>query len=349
MTSPRLSVVVPVHNGGQTLTDCLAGLRQSSLPPLEIIVVDDASADDSTDMARRAGVRVVSTRNGAKPRRPCGPARARNLGAKIATGDILVFVDADVMVHADTLARIARQFEENPEIAALFGSYDDEPTASGLVSRYKNLQHHYVHQNSTRVATTFWAGCGAIRREAFAAVGGFSSAFARSSIEDIELGARLTAAGRRIVLCPEILCTHVKQWTLMTWLKTDLFARAIPWTRLLLTNRTRTRELNLGLSSRCSAVLSWILLGGIIGAPVFSIPTRIVFPAGCVLTAINAGFLHLLYRRGGPKLLMVGWFLQWFYYVYSSLIFGLGLIAARQGSLKKMRVTEPRQRDYWND
>jgi glycosyltransferase involved in cell wall biosynthesis len=155
----RISVIVPVHNGGENLRRCLQGVAAATRPPDETIVVDDGSTDGSAADAAALSARVVTTAAG-----PRGPAYARNRGAEAATGDVLVFVDADVVVHRDALARLETVLAGEPDVAALFGSYDDEPRARSAVSLYKNLLHHYVHQHGEREAGTFWAGCGAVRR-----------------------------------------------------------------------------------------------------------------------------------------------------------------------------------------
>jgi len=77
-----------------------------------------------------------------------GPAEARNAGARVASGDVLVFLDADVAVHADTLEKIALRLGERPHLDAIFGAYDDRPAAPGTVSRFRNLLHHYFHLRS---------------------------------------------------------------------------------------------------------------------------------------------------------------------------------------------------------
>src|SRR5688572_28729868 len=147
----KLSVVIPVHNGGSGLQMCLEALLRSTRSPDELIVIDDASSDGSAELAARFGNVLPS-----QSQEPLGPARARNLGAARAQGDILLFLDADVTVHANTLALIERHFAEHPETAALFGSYDDQPPHRSLVSLYKNLQHHFVHHHSQAHASTFW-------------------------------------------------------------------------------------------------------------------------------------------------------------------------------------------------
>src|SRR5439155_18197341 len=115
------------------------------------------------------------------------PAVARNLAAGEARGAVLFFVDADVRLAPDAVARVQTEFQSDPGLAALFGSYDQLPAAPNFISQYKNLLHHFVHQDSADEGTSFWAGCGAIRRDIFASLGGFNTGYRRPSIEDIEL------------------------------------------------------------------------------------------------------------------------------------------------------------------
>lgn len=158
----------------------------------------------------------------------CGPASARNRGARHASGSIFLFVDADVVVQRDTLSRAVAFFRARPDIAAVFGSYDDAPAEMNFVSQYKNLQHHFVHQRAAPEAATFGAGCGAVRREAFEAVGGFDAKrYPQPSVEDIELGYRLRRMGCEIALDRGLQVKHLKRWTFFSLLRTDIFNRAL--------------------------------------------------------------------------------------------------------------------------
>jgi len=189
----KLSIVIPVRNGGPAFARCLSALAAAraacaDLAATELIVVDDGSNDASASVARAAGARVLSTP--APGHR--GPAAARNLGARAATGDYVFFVDADVALHPDALRRAAEAFAADPSLEAVFGSYDDAPGAPNFLSQYKNLLHHYIHQHAHRQASTFWTGCGAMRLSTFHALGGFDAlTYRRPSIEDIDLGYRL--------------------------------------------------------------------------------------------------------------------------------------------------------------
>ncbi len=253
----RLSVIVPVHQGAVVLPKSLGALVESDLPrdEWELIVVDDASTDGTAAVAARYADTVVTL-----GRKPQGPSYARNRGVEAARGDVVVFIDADVCVHRETLRRFASVFAENPGFSAVFGSYDAAPPAPGLVSQYRNLLHHWVHQQNGGEAETFWAGCGAIRRNVFFEAGMYDEwHFSRPQIEDIELGHRLKELGHRITLAPEIQATHLKHWTLRNMLTTDLRDRGVPWTRLLIQRGivSKSQSLNLRLIERVNTVLVW--------------------------------------------------------------------------------------------
>lgn len=255
MSGLTISVVIPVHNGGQDLHQCLDAMAASAYPVFECVIVDDASDDGSAQQcADRPNTRVI--------RLPTqqGPSIARNRGVAEATGDIIFFVDADVMVHPDTLATGARILQSDSNIAAVFGSYDDEPGHRSFLSQYRNLLHHWVHQTALPEATTFWTGCGAVRREAFIETGGFEQSIRRPSIEDIEFGSRLCAAGYRIRLEKKMQCKHLKQWNFWNLVNTDIFHRGVPWMVLILTNRDAPNDLNINYSARIATVLASLLI-----------------------------------------------------------------------------------------
>lgn len=261
-----LSVIVPAYNCPGVLTRCLEGLVASDLPRArwELIVVDDSSTDQTPDVARAVADRVMTTASG-----PRGPGEARNLGATAARSSLLMFVDADVIVAPDALSGFVRTFAENPEVCAAFGAYDDQPAHRGFLSQYRNLLHHYVHSIGEREASTFWAGCGAVRRADFLEVGGFDgSRYPRPQIEDIELGYRLKDRGGRIRLAPELQGKHLKQWTLWNMARTDLRDRAVPWMHLLIDRREVTSHgpLNLQHMEKVLTMLASLALWALVMA-----------------------------------------------------------------------------------
>jgi glycosyltransferase involved in cell wall biosynthesis len=326
-SKPTFSIIVPVHNGGSRFRMCLVSLADLDPPPTEIIVVADGETDGSWRMAEEFGARI------SKIDTPSGPARARNVGAHTARGDILFFVDADVTMSQDALSRIAAAFQDNPELTAVFGSYDDEPFETNFLSQYKNLLHHHVHQTANREASTFWAACGAIRREVFLTMGGFDEGYRRPSIEDIELGYRLKRAGHRIRLLKGLQATHLKRWNVWSLLKADFFYRALPWTRLILNEGQFIDDLNVKISNRISVVLIYLLFLASVGAwfmPWLLVPTVFLVIG---LLALNWDLYRFLKDKRGLSFLLKAIPWHWLYFFYSGLAFCIGFVNYRMKRL----------------
>jgi glycosyltransferase involved in cell wall biosynthesis len=328
---PTLSVIIPVHNGGAKFRKCLQHLAASNLAPEEIIVVSDGDSDGSWRLAEQFGAQVMRIPT------PEGPARARNLGAGIAKGDILFFFDADVAIQQDTLDRISAAFQSSPDIDALFGSYDDEPFESNFLSQYKNLFHHYVHQTAKDEAFTFWSGCGAIRRETFLAMGGFEENYRRPAIEDIELGYRLKKSGHHIRLLKDLQVKHLKRWEILSLLKADIKYRALPWTDLILKEGNFIDDLNITLSGRLSVICTFVLLSSLLGA--LWMPWLLIFALTCMmgLLLINQDLYRFFFkkRRIGFTLKAIPW--HWVYFFYSGLAFAIGFIKHRINRIRFVR------------
>ncbi len=248
-----ISIVIPAYNAGHNLEQCLDAIERLTTPPDEVIVIDDGSTDGSIQRAVARGIRVDRTRGRQ------GPAAARNIGAGVATGDIIFFLDSDVCVHPDSIDRVMTALAD-PAVDAVIGSYDDDPSSPDFLSQYKNLMHCFVHQTARSEASTFWSGCGAIRRQAFLELSGFDDSYKRPAIEDIELGYRLRQARRRIVLDRDLRARHLKKWTFWALVKTDVLDRGMPWTELILRDHRMPDDLNIQISQRVSIALVYLIL-----------------------------------------------------------------------------------------
>lgn len=317
MRTATISVVVPAFRAEHLLPRVLAPLMamQARGEVTEVIVVDDQSPDRTAEVARDLGARVLVTpQNG-------GPGVARNLAAEHAAGDILWFVDSDVIAWEDGAAKIAAAFND-PEVGAVFGSYDDSPDGTPWFSRYKNLMHRFYHQTAKRDAATFWAGCGAVRADVFRAVGGFDvETYRVPSIEDIELGYRIRRAGKRIVVDPTLLGKHLKVWTPRNALFTDIFRRALPWSRLMIAREGVADDLNTSNEERLKAVVAGLLILSIVLFPFAPglWPATLMLAAGAV--ALNWPLFAFMRAAGGTVFAIgaLGW--HQFYYVYSASAF----------------------------
>jgi len=323
----RISVVVPARNGRTHLPRCLEALTRSEYANFEVIVVDDCSTDTTSQIAEHYGARCLRTP------RTMGPGGARNQGANSADGDILAFVDSDVVLPPGALCLIAEAFEGHADLAAVFGSYDDRPAWQTFVSQYKNLMHHYVHQISNESAATFWAGCGAIRKTVFEEFSGFDGAkYTAPSIEDIALGLELARCGRRILLDKRLQVKHLKRWTVRNLLRADIFYRAVPWSQLILNSHRLPRDLNLTYSSRMSSLLTG-LLTAVLMLLALTLTGLMHMSTGFLLAATAFLSLLLLLLNRDVYLFFVrkrGWWFairsvlaHWCYYLYSGVTFFL--------------------------
>ena len=324
--TPLISVIIPVHNGSKHLNDCLDALMRSSYSKYEIIVVDDCSTDDSVEISERKGAKVY------KLSHQSGPAAARNYGARMAKGKIIVFIDADVIVQYETIERVTDDFRKNPNVVAIFGSYDDSPAAEDFLSQFKNLLHHFIHQNSEENAKTFWAGFGAIYREVFLQLNGFDEKrYTKPSIEDIELGLRICNAGYQIRLDKDLQVKHAKQWSWCALLRTDILNRALPWSKLIIEKGALSSDLNLKVDYRISSFLAGIILllliltildvVGIIGIGLNKYFIALAVFLVIAIMLLNLDLYNFFFHKRGLKFTFLSVPLHFFYYLYSGITF----------------------------
>jgi GT2 family glycosyltransferase len=311
--SPRLSIVIPVYNGSDTLNRCLSALAASVVQDFETVVVDDGSSDDSAAVAGRFGVRLV------RLERNSGPAAARNAGVAVSAAPLLFFLDDDVIIPPSFLGRALSAIEERPEFSALFCSFGRETVPEDACSRHKNLVHHWTHQTASVEAATFCGGFGLIRREAFLAIGGFDPW--QRFLEDIDLGYRLHRMGHRIFLAKDLQAIHAKAYTLGSLLRSDLFERALPWTRLMLKHRIFRCDLNTRVHNVLSVAAACLLPVSV------ALDVHLRLAAGLVLLFLwlNRRFLALGSRQYGPAFAVRSALLCWLSCVASAVGVFLGV------------------------
>jgi GT2 family glycosyltransferase len=313
-----VSAVVPASDGSPTLPRCLAAIERAADGPDEVVVVDGPVS--------------------------LSAAGARNIGVERATGDVVVFVDADVEVHPDAFSRIRHAFAEERDtpLTAVFGSYDSRPATPTTVSTFRNLLHHHVHQHGAGAAETFWTGLGAVRRHAFLAAGGFDEGrYPHPSVEDIELGHRLTDRGAVIRLDPCVQGTHLKRWTLRTMLWTDFARRGIPWVRLQVLRRRPASTLNCGWRHRLSALTcAFGVVGGVLLHPL------VALAAAGNLVALNHSFYALLVRQQGLTRAAAGVGLHGLHHLVAVAALLVGIVLAAPEALRgaERRAAVPRSR-----
>jgi hypothetical protein len=325
-----VEVVIPAWNAAATLRAAVEAVVPGAGRD-RVLVVDAGSDDDTGAVARDCGVRVL--RLDAR----VGPAAARNAGVAATRGEIVLFVDADCVAHPDAVERVRAAFAGDPSLSALSGSYDDAPPATGFFSQYMNLRHHATHQLARPGLAMFWAGCGAVRRSAILAAGGFDAArYPTPQIEDIELGLRLERLGGRLRLDPALQVTHRKAWTLRTVVRTDVLQRAAPWSELILDGADLPRDLNLRPSQRAAAALAAPALAAVaallaaVGVAVAGASgaraAAVAATAAAVIVAsvaVNRDLLALLARKRGIWFAARAWLFHQVHLLYSAATFAV--------------------------
>lgn len=324
----RCVAIVPARNAAGWIGKCLAALSAAGFVGDQRIVVDDGSVDGTGDVARSMGARVLRSDQNR------GAAAARNMAVSAAAdADLLFFVDADVVVASDARARVLAAMAD-PEIDAVFGAYDTSPDCPGVVSRYRNLLHHFVHVTGPDRPGTFWTGCGAVRREVFDRLGGFDTT--QRMMEDVEFGMRLVSSGGIIKLDPYLRGKHLKSWSVASMAVTDLRDRAVPWSRLMLAEDAMlSNELNMGMSHRLSALLTMALpvsiglefvMSGFQGVWLFVL---------LAFVALNARFLSFLFRTAGWRVALAAVPLHLLH--YSCAVAGFGWVVLTETLPRRIR------------
>lgn len=316
-----ISLIVPLHRDNAGSRAALAGFAALNPAPCQLIAVLDGANAELEEAAANLGFHVLIL-----PRRS-GPTAARNAGARDASGEVLLFVDSDVVTPLGLIQTLRNAFELHPEAAAVFGSYDDAPGDGGFLSQYKNLQHHFVHQTAHSDASTFWTGCGAVRKKYFEELNGFDSRITRTCIEDVEFGIRLKNAGHRIHLEKTLQVKHLKRYTALSLIHSDFFDRALPWSRLILQQGQMPDDLNVSWKNRWSVLAAYGFLGSLLASILTRTPWVLWLAALCAIALLwlNADFYRFLRRKRGFLFFLKS--LPWhgFYFLYSGLGFACAL------------------------
>lgn len=320
---PLVSVIIPYFNASETLRTCLESVYRSTYKNIQLITVDDGSTDDTYRTIADLPCHHIALG------RQSGAATARNVGAHAAEGEILFFLDADVLMLEDTIGQVVQTLADDQDLSAVFGEYTIKTYPNNFTTVYKNMIHHYTHQTSSEQAVTFWCGCGAIYTKAFRRVGMFDESYSSASVEDIDLGYRLHQAGYRIRLNKSIRVTHCKKYSALSLIRSDVMNRAIPWTKLMARNNIFRADLNLKWNNIASGLLIGIFILWFAYALFFSHPWEMLYLVAALLAGfgiLNFGILFYVARKKGPVFMLGFAGMYIITYLYSILGFGLGLL-----------------------
>lgn len=327
----RFSIIVPTYQSAATLRLLLESLTQQTFADYEVIVVDDASTDDTRAVVAGFPVRYERMAHNA------GPAAARNRGVELSSGEWLVFTDADTIFRPETLATIDEVLRQS-DAHALFGTYAGKPAdGSSFMARYKALWEHYAivmpfegRGSELHPMTTWVPRPGVVRRDAFDHVGGFDTRFRGADLEDLELGYRLHEAGHPIYFAAAVHISHHYPHELHRALRS--FARRCTlWMRMAVRRR---RFDPAGEGAPRQALTHLVGFGAFCAAALSPAYPPLVVPAlggavGYVL--LNAPFIALAAREEGPWFAVRALATCELYSVVLGLAASWGLVTALRG------------------
>lgn len=299
----ELSIIIPVYNASAFLERCLTAVYNSTYKDFEIIIVDDCSKDESLAIVQCFPARIVTMKKN------CGAAKARNSGARLAQGKIILFVDADIIMQKDTLERIMHIFQSEPKVKALGAALAQEAGNSGFGPSFVALFDYFYLQGwdkeeVRRPTSCFFSQCGAVYKDVFNEIGGFDESYKGAGIEEYEFGRRLSLK-YTIWLYGNIEVTHCAQGIINRSKK--LFKRCFPYIPYFL--KVKSIEVNDPiinskeiLSTLCISLLAVTL----IFSPAFLL---LRYPALIFLAlflSFNSKFFYFLVREKGILFMING-------------------------------------------
>ena len=211
---PYISIIIPLYNAEKTLEKCLTAIFNSRYQNFEVLVVDDGSKDNSIKIAESFSCKILKLIHNQ------GPSVARNWGAKNAKGDVLLFIDSDIVIKRDTLDLFVDSLKSYP---AVFGIYTQKPGTDELLTLYQNFYAHKSMKQTRDLTSVLYSYCVAIEKKVFDEVGGFDQSWVRATFEDVEFGLRVTENGHQIYLNKNIEVVHHANFDLKRFAKNYFF------------------------------------------------------------------------------------------------------------------------------
>jgi glycosyltransferase involved in cell wall biosynthesis len=287
-----ISIVIPTYNASKFMPGLLESIFRQAAAGMEVIIVDDCSTDNTIEIASRYPVRVITMeKNG-------GPAKARNRGVAEAQGDIIFFLDADVIVMDGTVSEVQTYFEQNPSSQCVIGICATDPLNEGFVPRYMAM-FEYIHLLDARGKnlSVFAPRCGAISKELFLQAGGYDESYKGADVEDFELARRINKTSS-ITLNPKMLVRHQFVNNFQEAVR-NYFKRAVMWIHLFLKDRKFDNAGPTAPSNGIAAVCAFMSMLSLLLVPVVENAGHAFMLFLLVFLVANLGWWNFMRREAG--------------------------------------------------
>jgi len=254
----KISVIIPVYNGEKFLSYCLSSIYEKFSSSFEVVVVNDASTDSTSEILKGFPCKIISLKERSYP------ASARNRGGVAASGEILFFLDSDTIITSDVSRILTKDFE-NPEVDAVQGVYERESENPNLPTIARDYFKFYKLRKLKRgYISAINSFCFAIRRDVFGQVGGFDEKIKTAASEDTDLALRLRERGHKILFDRSLKVRHLKKYTFFSLFKADFYKAKAKMKLFLRTRKIKGAQITISLNKVEQSIAE---IGGIFLAP----------------------------------------------------------------------------------
>tara|TARA_Y100000816_G_C26104766_1_gene586650 strand:- start:1679 stop:2674 length:996 start_codon:yes stop_codon:yes gene_type:complete len=292
----KLSIIIPFYNSEKTLKKCLEAIYNSNFKKFEVIAVSDNSKDSSCEIVKNFPCKLIELKKNS------GSATARNTGAKEANGQILVFLDSDVIIKDDALGKINQKFL-NREIHLLQGIYSHQPSYKNFTTQYlQSYNCYYLFSKGTEYTQTLCTCFISMRKNLFFDLGCFDEIFKSSNSEDEDFGYKVLEKGYKIPVDRTLETFHDIEINLFDYIKRSIKMH-LGEMKLYLRKKNLTNKLK--QKNYFSVIIGIILIFLITLSPVydyfFNIPNfgLLFLILNFSFISINLNFLKFIFSEKG--------------------------------------------------
>ena len=308
-----ISIVIPTYNSSKFMPNLLDSIFKNKVDDMEVVIVDDLSTDDTVEIAKKYPVNVVELeKNG-------GPARARNIGVGEAKGDIIFFLDSDVVVLDGTIKEVEDHFRNDPSAQCVIGICSTEPLNKGFVPRYMAM-FEYIHLLDTpgNKVSVFAPRCGAIKKELFRDLGGYRETYKGADVEDFELARRICKV-EDIYLNPKMLVKHQFVNNIEEAVR-NYFKRSVMWIHLFLKDKQFDNAGPTSPSNGIAAICSFLSMLALLASPFIDGALNIFALFMIIFIIANLKWWNFMRKEAGLEFSLKGLLLNY--------VLGIDIIAA---------------------
>ncbi len=291
---PFISIIIPNRNADATIGKCLDNVFAVEDRNFEVVVVDDASEDNSVNIIKKRPCRLIQLE------KHSGPSKARNIGAQNSRGDILFFTDADCLIPKESLSIVRKTLTSHDSDVVLGGTYTQVPYDNGFFSAFQSIFINYSETKNWKRPDYVATHAMVLRTEIFNRTGGFSEDFL-PLLEDVEFSHRLRRSGYRLMIDPGFQVRHIFKYSLK-----KSFSNAIRKTKYWILYSLQNRDL-FADSGTASAEIkmngaSWLVTGILTVFGLVSGKASIFMPLPIIWTVnafVNRNLFRAFYKTKG--------------------------------------------------